>query len=310
MVTQRMNINGSNRNRVDETVNPNSAHKSNNSTYSRRNTTGVGNPNEYNQNGYNPNGYNQNGYNQSGQSLKPRMEQPKTEAERKQYLEMQRKYSSRQEQKDKDYKPTRRMDVRGQVKDRTEKEDTLFKILKENIFAIEEIFGFNEKAPNGKKVKDLPYKEFHERLVKDLKSMSIVRKAKILQETSAHLAHIQTCLSYMEYYKIAKIKLSVLDCANDMCKVIDGFKTEESVGTAYRQLNIVLHGLHRNDMKGKMAVNVPAYRVIRLLCVYVMYKDLVSASIIAKLIFNQAILEQEIMKEEREGRGNKHVRQG
>lgn len=264
-----MDLNGGNRARVDVNVNPNSAH--------------VGDRRQK------PLGKN---------------EKPLTKEQRLKYREAQIKYSSRQEHREPE--ELRRTSVPGKVKDRADVEDCLFKSLSAGLIKLENNYGLDEKLPNGTRVKDLPIKEFYAYVGKRISHTSIAKKAEINRNAAPYVGMLQTCLNYMEYYKIIKIKFDVLDGCQEVCKVLDSLRCESGKRDAVMRLNVLLAALHRNDMRGAKSVSVPSYRFLRMICVFIMYRDFISASVFSRMVFGQILLEDEIKKQK--GEQNKDVR--
>lgn len=235
---------------------------------------------------------------------------PLTEEEKRKYEEAQRRYSSRQEHKDP--KEIRNTNVRGKIKDRSEIEDTMFKVLTNGLLQLENNYGLNEKCEDGRRVKDLPIKEFYQVMAKKVTSMPMVKRHEMCQKAAPAVGLIQTCLNYMEYYRIVKIRFEVLMGCSEICKVMEMLKFEKTKNDAVQNMNRVLTALHRNDLKGEKAVSVPSYRFVRMLCVFIMFRDYISASVFARMIFGQALLEQELKQEKELAKGVKqnNVRQG
>lgn len=263
MKTKKLNINS---NRVDESVNPNTAYydneqnnsryEQNNSRYENRTRTNqqslrVSRPTER----------------RTGSSFKPL----DTIGDMEQYTNA---------------KPE-------EIKARQNKEDAIKSSLSKVLTEMEKAFGLREKTVSGKVIASLPVLEFHKEVMERRKGKSIALRRKNTVDASGALGGLQCVNNFMRYDHVLKLDFNGFKGLKEVVTVMERFKHRRfDDKEKLLELNLLLQALKQNDEINSIFIRTLAYRFVRLFWVFCVYGDFISASVLSEVILEQISLYQ------------------
>ena len=196
------------------------------------------------------------------------------------------------------------------IKDISNNNDEYSAVLLDSIVFIETALGFDLiKDDKGELLKDKSFKEFHQHYVEFLQNLPKYKLKNNLKNTTNCIAKITLVSNILRYNQLIKFNVFDLAASKDLIRRFDKlrFYIPTPNGRNGRQqhrddmLNyekFIASALISSDNSTHNINDLLAYRLSRLICVFILSYDYVSAGSLASILIEQAILKQHLNRKE------------
>lgn len=196
------------------------------------------------------------------------------------------------------------------IKDISGNNDEYSAVLLNSIVSIENALGFDSiKNDKGELLKDKSFEDFHKGYVEFLRNLPSYKLKSNLKNTTNCMAKITLVSNILRYNQLIKFNVFDLAASKDLLRRFDKlrFYIPTPSGKNGRQqhrsdmLNyekFIASALISSDNSTHNINDMLSYRLSRLVCVFILSYDYVSAGSLSSILVEQAILKQHLNRKE------------